>query len=57
MKNVTSSVLEDVATFMGICENQVLEERMIRDSNLEEAYILMRIFSVMRVRGMLKVCM
>lgn len=56
MKNVTSSVLEDVATFMGICGNEVLDKRMIRDSNLEEAYILMRIFSEMRERGMLKVC-
>lgn len=27
MKNVTSSVLEDVATFMGNCGNEVLEKK------------------------------
>lgn len=44
MKNVISSVLEDVAT-----SNEVLEKRTKGTSKSEDAYILMRIVSVMKV--------
>ena len=36
MKNVTSSVLEDVATFMGNYGNEVLEKRTKGESKSED---------------------
>lgn len=49
MKNVISSVLEGVATFVGNCGNKVLEKRTKGDSKSEDAYSLMRIVSMMKV--------